>query len=45
MVSFWDYEEAEYDQATLDRWDEEEKEVRRKQAIQKEEWQKGNKYA
>jgi len=45
MVSFWDYEEAEYDQATLDRWEEEEKEVRRKQAIQKEEWQKGNKYA
>lgn len=45
MVSFWDYAEIEYDQATLDRWEEEEKEVRRQQAIQKEEWLKGNKYA
>lgn len=40
MVSFWDYEDASYSQETLDRWDEEEKEVRRQQAIQKEEWQK-----
>lgn len=45
MVSFWDYEEIEYDQATLDRWEEEEKIVREQQAKQKEEWQKGNKYA
>ena len=45
MVSFWDYEEIEYDQETLDRWDEEEKQVRIAQAIQKEEWLKGNKYA
>jgi hypothetical protein len=45
MVSFWDYEEIEYDQETLDRWEEEEKQVRIAQAIQKEEWLKGNKYA
>ena len=45
MVSFWDYEEAEYDQETLDRWEKEEKEIRAQQAIQKEEWAKGNKYA
>jgi hypothetical protein len=45
MVSFWDFEEAEYDQATLDKWDEEEKQVRIQQAIQKEEWAKGNKFA
>jgi hypothetical protein len=45
MVSFWDYAEIEYDQATLDKWEEEEKEVRRQQALQKEEWLKGNKYA
>ncbi|NBP55384.1 2OG-Fe(II) oxygenase [bacterium] len=45
MVSFWDYEEAEYDQETLDRWDAEEKEIRKQQALQKEEWAKGNKYA
>jgi hypothetical protein len=45
MVSFWDYAEIEYDQATLDKWKEEEKQVRIEQAIQKEEWAKGNKYA
>jgi hypothetical protein len=45
MVSFWDFEEAEYSEETLSRWEEEEKEVRRLQAIQKEEWLKGNKYA
>lgn len=45
MVSFWDYEEAEYDQETLDRWESEEKEIRKQQALQKEEWAKGNKYA
>lgn len=42
MVSFWDYAEAEYDQETLDRWEEEERQVRIAQAIQKEEWAKGN---
>lgn len=45
MVSFWDYAEVEYDQETLDRWDEEEKEVRKQQAAQKEQWLKGNRYA
>jgi hypothetical protein len=45
MVSFWDYEELVYDQETLDRWEEEEKQVRIEQAKQKEEWDKGNKYA
>lgn len=45
MVSFWDYAEIEYDQEKLARWEEEEKEVRRQQAAQKEEWKKGNKYA
>jgi hypothetical protein len=45
MVSFWDYAEIEYDQETLNKWEEEEKEVRRQQAAQKEEWAKGNKYA
>lgn len=45
MVSFWDYAEAEYDQETLDRWAEEEKQVRIAQAKQKEEWAKGNKHA
>jgi len=45
MVSFWDYEEIEYTQETIDKWKEEEKEIRRLQSIQKEEWTKGNKYA
>ena len=45
MVSFWDYEELVYDQETLDRWEEEERQVRIEQAKQKEEWDKGNKYA
>ena len=45
MVSFWDYADVEYDQETLDRWEEEEKQVRIQQAAQKEEWLKGNKYA
>jgi hypothetical protein len=42
MVSFWDYADAEYSQETLDRWEEEEKQVRIQQAAQKEEWAKGN---
>jgi hypothetical protein len=45
MVSFWDYADSVYDQETLDRWEEEEKQVRIEQAKQKEEWNKGNKYA
>ena len=40
MVSFWDYFEIEYSQETIDRWKEEEKQVRIEQAIQKEEWKK-----
>jgi hypothetical protein len=42
MVSFWDYAEIKYDQETLDRWEEEIEQVRKEQAIQKEEWAKGN---
>jgi len=43
MVSFWDFEEIVYDEATKNRWAEEEKKVREEQAIQKEEWAKGKK--
>jgi hypothetical protein len=45
MVSFWDFSESEYDEETLARWEEEEKQVRIAQAKQKEEWAKGNKNA
>jgi hypothetical protein len=45
MVSFWDYADSVYNQETLDRWEEEERQVRIEQAKQKEEWNKGNKYA
>lgn len=45
MVSFWDYEEAEYDEQTKDKWDKEIAEIREQQKKQKEEWAKGNKYA
>jgi hypothetical protein len=45
MVSFWDFADLEYDEATLEKWKEEERQVRIEQAAQKEEWQKGNKYA
>jgi len=45
MVSFWDYADAIYSQETLDKWKREEEEVRRQQAIQKVEWEKGNKNA
>jgi predicted 2-oxoglutarate/Fe(II)-dependent dioxygenase YbiX len=41
MVSFWDYANVEYSQETLDRWKSEEKEVRKQQAKQKEDWAKG----
>jgi hypothetical protein len=37
--------DLEYDEATLEKWKEEERQVRIEQAAQKEEWQKGNKYA
>ena len=45
MVSFWDFAELVYSDETLERWKEEEKQVRVEQAKQKEEWDKGNKYA
>ena len=45
MVSFWDYADATYSQETLAKWKKEEEEVRKQQAIQKLEWEKGNKDA
>lgn len=45
MVSFWDFADLEYDDETIERWKEEERQVRIAQAKQKEEWEKGNKYA
>lgn len=45
MVSFWDFKDIVYDQKTLDEWDEELKQVRAAQEVQREEWAKGNKYA
>lgn len=41
MVSFWDYEESEYDEQKKARWEEEEKEIRIQQANQRELWEKG----
>jgi hypothetical protein len=41
MVSFWDYAESEYDEETLEKWKEEEKEVRIQQEKQRQEWEKG----
>lgn len=40
FVSFWDFEEAEYDQATRDRWEAEIKTLREEQAKQQAEWAK-----
>jgi predicted 2-oxoglutarate/Fe(II)-dependent dioxygenase YbiX len=45
MVSFWDYADAEYSEETLNAWDEEIKHIREEQALQKEEWAKGNQLA
>lgn len=45
MVSFWDFEESEYSEELQEQWAEELKQVRAEQAKQKEEWEKGNKYA
>lgn len=45
MVSFWDYEEAEYSEEQLAAFEEELKGVREEQAKQREEWESGNKYA
>ena len=41
MVSFWDFADLVYSEETLEKWKEEEKEVRKQQAIQKEEWARG----
>jgi hypothetical protein len=45
MVSFWDFAESEYSEELQEQWAEELKEVRAEQAKQKEEWEKGNKFA
>ena len=45
MVSFWDFEESEYSEELQEQWAEELKIVRAEQAKQKEEWEKGNKFA
>jgi hypothetical protein len=45
MVSFWDFADAEYSEEKLAAWEEEIKETRAAQALQKEEWEKGNKFA
>lgn len=41
MVSFWDFEDIEYEESTKEKWAEEERQVRIEQAKQKEEWAKG----
>jgi len=45
MVSFWDFAEAEYSEEKKAAWEEEIKVIRKEQADQKVEWEKGNKYA
>lgn len=40
FVSFWDFEEAEYDEATRQRWEDEITELRKEQAVQQAEWAK-----
>ncbi len=45
MVSFWDFAEAEYSEEKESAWEEEIKKTREEQALQKVEWEKGNKYA
>jgi hypothetical protein len=45
MVSFWDFAEAEYSEELQAAWEEEVKIVREEQAKQREEWEKGNKFA
>ena len=43
MVSFWDFEEAEYDEERKAWWEEETNKIREAQAKQQEEWANGNK--
>lgn len=45
MVSFWDFVEAEYSEEKKAEWEKEVLEIRTAQALQKEEWDKGNKFA
>jgi hypothetical protein len=45
MVSFWDFAEAEYSEEKEAAWEEEIRKTREEQAVQKEEWAKGNKTA
>jgi hypothetical protein len=45
MLSFWDFADSEYSEERKSEWEEEFRLVRAKQAIQREEWDKGNKYA
>lgn len=45
MVSFWDFADAVYSDEKKAAWEAEIKEVREAQALQKEEWLKGNKLA
>jgi hypothetical protein len=45
MVSFWDFADAVYSDEKKAAWEEEIKEVRKAQAEQKSEWEKGNKFA
>jgi hypothetical protein len=45
MVSFWDFADAVYSDEKRAAWEEEIRVVRKEQAEQKIEWEKGNKYA
>ncbi len=45
MVSFWDYEDAEYSEQLKLEWEEEIQEIRKAQEVQREEWDSGNKFA
>ena len=45
MVSFWDFEEAEYSDERQLEWEDEIKKVREFQEKKKEDWSKGNKFA
>lgn len=42
MVSFWDFEEAEYSEERRKEWEDEFAQVRKEQEYQKAEWEKGN---
>jgi predicted 2-oxoglutarate/Fe(II)-dependent dioxygenase YbiX len=45
MVSFWDFAESEYSEEIKAEWDEELKVVRAEQELQRQQWDKGNKFA